>query len=111
VLAHRIPRIAQTILRVLPDPLATRAVLSSIAKHTWTFAGSATVVTALGPAARIAIKGCPTCRDAESTAPICDYYAASFEGLFRELVTARASVIEVECSATGAERCVFEIRS
>jgi divinyl protochlorophyllide a 8-vinyl-reductase len=45
----------------------------------------------------------------EAEAPVCDYFAATFERLFRALVHADARVREVECAATGAPACVFEV--
>jgi divinyl protochlorophyllide a 8-vinyl-reductase len=110
VLANRIPRPAQFILRLLPPRLAAPVLLASITKHTWTFAGSGTVSVARGAAPRIAIAGCPVCRGSHARTPLCSYYAASFEGLFRALVTRRAAVAEVACEASGAPSCVFEIR-
>lgn len=109
VLANRIPRVARLLISVLPPSLAAPLLVASITKHTWTFAGSGTVSAAAGPPARIAIEGCPICRDAVGNAPLCDYYAASFEGLFRALVSRRATVTEVACEARGAKGCVFEI--
>ncbi len=110
LLANRIPRPAQTILRLLPARFAAPALLASITKHSWTFAGSGTVSIAKGPPIRIAIEGCPICRGSAGKAPLCAYYAATFEGLFRTLVAARATVTEVACEALGAGGCVFEIR-
>jgi len=39
LLAHRIPRAAQVVLRALPSRLATRVLLAAIGRHAWTFAG------------------------------------------------------------------------
>lgn len=110
VLANRIPRPAQTLLRLLPPRLAAPILLASITKHTWTFAGSGAVRVRGGRPPRIAIEGCPVCRGSRAQAPACSYYAASFEGLFRALVTARARAVEVDCEARGAPSCTFEIR-
>src|SRR5450631_1459937 len=76
LLAHRIPRFAQVILRLLPARFAAPALLRSITKHTWTFAGSGTVSIAAGHPARIAIAiaGCPLCRGSHAQAPLCSYY-------------------------------------
>ena len=111
LLAHRIPRAAQAILRSLPGRLAAPVLLRAITRHTWTFAGSGIGSAAVGPPVRISIAGCPLCRDSIATAPICRYYAESFEALFRELVSARASASEIHCEAAGARSCVFEIRT
>jgi divinyl protochlorophyllide a 8-vinyl-reductase len=110
VLANRIPRPAQFVLRLLPARLAAPVLLASITKHTWTFAGSGSVSVLRGAPVRIAIAGCPVCRGTRAAAPSCGYYAASFEGLFRALVTSRARATETACQATGAESCVFEVR-
>jgi divinyl protochlorophyllide a 8-vinyl-reductase len=110
LLANRIPRAAQVVLRLLPPRLAAPLLLSSITKHTWTFAGSGAVSVAPGPPVRISIAGCPICRDAAGREPLCCYYAATFEGLFKALVSRRASAVETECEALGAPGCVFEIR-
>ncbi len=40
-----------------------------------------------------------------ATAPLCDYYAATFERLFRALVHPRAVVVETACEACGADAC------
>jgi divinyl protochlorophyllide a 8-vinyl-reductase len=40
ILAHRIPKPAQAVLRWMPDVLATPALSKAIAKNAWAFAGS-----------------------------------------------------------------------
>ncbi|WP_235823343.1 4-vinyl reductase [Azohydromonas sediminis] len=42
--------------------------------------------------------------------PACDFYAATFERLFRALVHPRASVAETACEACGDDACRFEVR-
>jgi len=42
--------------------------------------------------------------------PGCDFYAATFERLFRVLVHADARVVETACEACGAAECRFEVR-
>ncbi len=111
LLANRIPRPAQIVLRLLPARFASPLLLGSITRHTWTFAGSGTVSVIAGPPVRITIAGCPICRGATGKAPLCTYYTATFEGLFRTLVSARSTVREIACEASGAPACVFEIRS
>jgi divinyl protochlorophyllide a 8-vinyl-reductase len=51
---------------------------------------------------------CPICRGARADDPICDYYAATFEHLFRALIHPRIEVRETQCQAQGASACVFE---
>lgn len=110
LLANRIPRPAQFVLRLLPPRLASRVLLRSIGGHSWTFAGSSHFHAEPGYPVRLSFTGCPLCRGVTADEPICDYYAATFEHLYRTLVSRRATVVETQCQATGAPACVFEIR-
>jgi divinyl protochlorophyllide a 8-vinyl-reductase len=98
------------LLRVLPAPLASRILLKAIAGSSWTFAGSGTFSAQAGHPVRISIAACPLCRDVTADEPICDYYAATFERLFRVLVSRHARVTESQCQAMGADACIFEVR-
>lgn len=109
LLAHRIPRVAQRVLRALPPSLASRALLAAIARHAWTFAGSGTFSSRAGRPVVVSIEDCPLCRGARATAPLCDYYAATFQRLFRVLVAPAALVTETACSARGDDACRFSI--
>ena len=109
LLANRIPRAAQSLLRWLPAPLASRLLVSAIRRHAWTFAGSGRFAARAGRPVVITIEGCPICRDAHAEAAVCGYYAATFRQLFRTLVHRRAVVRETECIASGSPVCRFEI--
>lgn len=109
LLANRIPRPAQFILRLLPPALASRVLLRAIGGHAWTFAGSGRFSAESAGKARLSIAGCPLCRGTTAEHPVCDYYAATFERLYRTLVSRRATVVETECQAVGAPACVFDI--
>jgi divinyl protochlorophyllide a 8-vinyl-reductase len=112
LLAHRIPRLAQRVLRRLPAPLAARALLAAIRRHAWTFtgAGSFDAQPAVGAVRwRLTLHDAPLARGAQHNAPLCDYYAATFERLFVMLVHPRARVVEAACEAQGAAACVFEL--
>jgi divinyl protochlorophyllide a 8-vinyl-reductase len=110
LLANRIPRPVQWLLRALPAGAASRVLLTAIGRHAWTFAGSARFTVTRGPPLVLSIAGCAVCRGAALTAPACDYYAATFEHLYRELVDPRTVVTETECQACGGEACRFELR-
>lgn len=110
LLAHRIPRPMQWVLRRLPARLAARVLVGAIARHAWTFAGSGRFRAIPGWPLRLEIAGGPIARAAPSDHPVCAYYAATFETLFRALVSPRTTVGEVACAAMGAEACVFELR-
>ncbi len=110
LLAHRIPRLAQWVLRRLPPGLASRLLLAAIANNAWTFVGSGQFDAKGGASPRIAITGCPICRQLSTAMPACAYFAATFERLYRELVHHGATVHEVECAAMGNASCVFDVR-
>lgn len=110
LLANRIPRAAQMVLRALPARLASPLLLGTIRGHAWTFAGSGQFSAKAGHPVLLSIAGCPICRGAQASAPVCDYYAATFERLFATLVSARARAQEVACAARGDPACVFAIQ-
>jgi len=109
LLRRRIPRPAQRVLRWLPPGIASRALMAAIERHAWTFAGSGLFSYAIGRPLRITLAHGPLSREQVSTRPVCAFYAATFQRLFRELVDPRASVVESACEAAGAPACVFEV--
>lgn len=110
LLAHRIPKPVQALLKCLPAPLACRMLLSAVGRHAWTFAGSGHFESTPGMPTVLTIRDNPLCRGQRSDAPVCDYYAATFERLFRVLVHRDAHVDETQCEARGDPLCRFEIR-
>lgn len=109
LLAHRIPKPAQFLLRHLPPFLAAHVLTKAIAKHAWTFAGSGTFRCKPGNPFILTIEHNPLCSRIRASAPVCHYYSATFERIFRTLVSDRARVTEVECEAAGGAACVFEV--
>ncbi|TDH63197.1 bacteriochlorophyll 4-vinyl reductase [Dankookia rubra] len=109
LLANRIPRLAQGLLRALPAALAARLLCAAIRRHAWTFAGSGAFAARPGTPTLLSIAGCPLCRGAVSGQPACGYFAASFERLFSRLVHRRARVTETACAAMGDPACVFAV--
>lgn len=110
LLAHRIPRAAQAVMRVVPAGLALRLLLNGIMRHTWTFAGTAAVRVVRHRDVTLEMHRCPMCRGMAASAPVCHFYAGTLERLLRRLVSAQAVVEEVSCEAAGAERCAFALR-
>jgi len=110
LLAHRIPKPAQAVLKLMPPALAARALVKAIGQHAWTFAGSGQFSAAFGHPLRLTIAHCPTARDARADQPLCAFYAGTFERIFSELVSPNITVREVACAAMGAPACVFELR-
>ena len=109
LLQHRIPKPAQWLLRRLPKPLAVRLLLQAIERNAWTFAGSGAFCAVYGRPARLGITHNPLCRGLKSETPVCDFYAGTFEALFRDLINPEAKVREVTCEAMGDAACVFEL--
>ena len=109
LLAHRIPKPVQWLLRHLPAPLAARVLLAAIQRHAWTFAGSGEFTVRAGQPVRLTIRHNPLCRGLASDVPSCAFYTATFERLFRVLVHPAARVKERQCEAMGAPACLFEV--
>jgi divinyl protochlorophyllide a 8-vinyl-reductase len=109
LLAHRIPAGVQRVLSVLPAALASRVLIDAIQRHSWTFSGSGELRVRKAFPPRLSIAGCCICQGAASQEPLCAFYAAAIERLFRALVHPRAAVAEIVCQATGGDACTFEI--
>jgi divinyl protochlorophyllide a 8-vinyl-reductase len=110
LLAHRIPRPVQTLLKLLPAGLAARVLLKAICRHAWTFSGSGAFTATAGQPVVLTIRNNPLCKGVTSDTPACSFYAATFEHLFRVLVHPDARVLETDCEACGGDACRFEIR-
>lgn len=110
LLANRIPRPAQTLLSILPPRLASRALLKAIRGNAWTFVGTGVFAANPSHPPRLTITDSLLCRGTSATEPLCDFYAGTFERLFRRLVHPDSVVTETACHATGAPACVFEVR-
>ena len=109
ILAHRIPKPAQSVLKALPAPLASRMLLSAIARHAWTFAGSGRFAATPGRPAIVEIADNPVVAGEHAAGPVCHWHAGVFETLFRTLVHPRSRARETACCAAGAPACRFEI--
>jgi divinyl protochlorophyllide a 8-vinyl-reductase len=110
ILAHRIPKPVQAVLKRLPAWAAGPVLSKAIAKNAWTFAGSGRFEVVRAWPAVFEIHDNPVVRGEHAEGPICHWHAGVFERLFRVLVTDRARAREVECCAEGAAACRFEVR-
>ncbi|QBF30943.1 bacteriochlorophyll 4-vinyl reductase [Thalassococcus sp. S3] len=108
ILAHRIPPLAQRVLKVLPAPLSARLLSRAIADHAWTFAGTGTF-RVVSPYC-FEIRHNPVIRDEVSDHPVCDWHAAVFARLYQVLVHRDFVCIETQCATMGGEVCRFELR-
>ena len=110
LLANRIPKPVQALLRPAPAWLAARVLLKAVGRNAWTFAGSGAFDAAAGRPCIVTIQDCPLCREIAAAHGVCDTYTGTFERLFRELVHPEAEATETACQAAGAPHCRFEIR-
>ncbi len=110
LLAHRIPRPVQWLLRVLPAPIGLRVLSRAMARHAWTFAGSGRFTVRHARRPEFAIHDCPLCRGLTLPAPVCDFYAGTFEELLARLVRRDTCVAQVESAASGGAACRYEVR-
>ncbi|WP_299438605.1 bacteriochlorophyll 4-vinyl reductase [uncultured Rhodospira sp.] len=109
LLAHRIPKPAQAVLKLMPPVPAARMLIQAMGQHSWTFAGGGRFHGEPGKPTRLIIADGPIqAAVSGASAPVCAYYAAVFERLFRVLVARKTTVRETACQAMGAEACVFE---
>jgi divinyl protochlorophyllide a 8-vinyl-reductase len=108
ILANRIPKPAQVVLKFLPRRLAAKSLTAAIAKHSWTFAGSGVFRAISTNPLVLQIAESPLCRGEHAADPICDYYSGTFTRLYRSLVDARITIIETACGAVDGGPCRFE---
>lgn len=109
LLAHRIPGPVQVLLRALPARLAARLLLTLIARHAWTFAGSAKLTIEPGKPARVHFEGSPFARVDAAARPVCGFYVGTFEAIFRALVHPATRGRETACGGVGAPRCTLSL--
>jgi divinyl protochlorophyllide a 8-vinyl-reductase len=114
LLANRIPRPAQTLLKLLPARLAAWALMRAISANAWTFAGSGAFsfsvdLFSVASGAEARIRDNPLCRGLRAEAPACVWNAAVFETLFRALVSPSSRAKEIACGAQGDESCRFRL--
>jgi divinyl protochlorophyllide a 8-vinyl-reductase len=107
ILANRIPKFAQTILKLLPAPLAARLLTKAITAHAWTFAGSGRFSGAAGRPTIFEIAANPLCANEHAERPVCVWHAAVFQRLFQVLVSPNTRVVETGCGASGSACCHF----
>jgi len=110
LLANRIPRPAQWLLRVLPASIGMRLLSRAMAQHAWTFAGSGHFRVRFGRPPEFTIDDCPLCRGLALEAPVCDFYAGTFEVLLSRLVRRDTCVAQVESAASGGRACRYAVR-
>lgn len=109
ILAHRIPKPVQGLLRAAPAPLAQRLLTLAIARHAWTFAGSGRFAVLSQRPLVLSIAQNPLVALDRASTPQCHWHAGVFERLFSQLVRPGVHVAETRCCACGAPDCRFEL--
>ncbi|PPQ38318.1 bacteriochlorophyll 4-vinyl reductase [Rhodopila globiformis] len=109
ILANRIPRAAQVVLKLLPPRPAAALLVKAITAHSWTFAGTGKFSAVAGRPTVFTLVGNPLCAGEKAAVPVCDWHAAVFQRLFQVLVSPKARVVETECEASGGTCCRFEV--
>ncbi|MBT9289828.1 bacteriochlorophyll 4-vinyl reductase [Prosthecodimorpha staleyi] len=109
ILAHRIPKPAQMLLKALPAPLSARLLARAIAGHAWTFAGTGEF-RVVDPWT-FEIRDNPLIRGETAATPLCAWNAAVFGHLYATLVDRTCRCVETDCAAaSGSHICRFRIR-
>ena len=109
LLANRIPVWARAALKALPASVSSRLLARAIKAHAWTFVGSGRFACNPGKDLNFEIWSNPFCAEERSGAPTCAWHAAVFERLYQALVSAKAKVVETQCSARGDACCRFVV--
>ncbi len=109
ILAHRIPKLAQGVLRVLPGGLAGPVLTKAIARHSWTFAGTGEFRVEGARPLLLSIARNPLVAGLRAATPQCVWHVAVFRRLYGRLVWPGVQVREVACCACGDPACRFEI--
>jgi divinyl protochlorophyllide a 8-vinyl-reductase len=107
ILAHRIPKAAQRLLRALPRRLSAPLLARAIARNAWTFAGSGQFRIVSWHPMVFEIADNPVIRGEAAPYPVCDWHVAVFRRLFAALVDPGVTVTETACCACGAPACRF----
>lgn len=104
LLQHRIPRLFQSLLKIVPRRVGVALLFAAIGKHAWTFVGSGTFrYTLRNPPGFTVVSGIAA---AEA---VSGFYAGTFEQLIRSLIDAQARVNLTECHADTGTQCVYVI--
>lgn len=107
ILANRIPKLAQTLLKILPASLAAKMLTKAISAHAWTFAGSGKFTAKAGKTVTFEIAHNPLCAGEHAGHQVCVWHASVFQRLFQTLVSPYTRVTETTCGARGDDCCRF----
>lgn len=109
ILANRIPKAAQVMLRLLPGAVAAPLLTRAIAKHSWTFAGTGEFRVESGRPLVLTVACNPLVAGWRAERPQCIWHVSVFRRLYSRLVWPVVQVREVACCACGDPVCRFEL--
>lgn len=109
ILANRIPKLAQGVLRLLPGFLAAPVLTKAIARHSWTFAGTGAFRVESSRPLVVSVAQNPLMAGWRAEVPQCIWHVAVFRRLYGRLVWPGVRVTEVACCACGDAACRFDI--
>lgn len=109
ILANRIPKAAQAVLRLLPGSLAAPVLTRAIAHHAWTFAGTGEFRVEPGRPLVLSVAHNPLVAGWRGDGPQCVWHVSVFQRLYGRLVWPSVRVREVACCACGDPACRFEV--
>lgn len=104
LLHHRIPRLFQRLLKVLPRRLALALLLFAISKHAWTFVGSGTFTYHVGKATRLTVTS-----GIHSNGAVCGFYGGTFATLIQQIIDVEAQVQATRCQVGEDSRCEYVV--
>ncbi|PUB17412.1 divinyl protochlorophyllide a 8-vinyl-reductase [Yoonia sediminilitoris] len=108
ILAHRIPKPAQWVLKALPKAAAASLLSQAIARHAWTFVGSGRLHVT--DPWTFEIEDNPLIRGETSSQCLCDWHVGVFRQLYQTLVSSDCICAETRCGAQEkGNRCRFEL--
>lgn len=109
ILAHRIPKLAQGMLRLMPGGLAAPLLTKAIARHSWTFAGTGVFRVDSSRPLVFRSHAIRWWRGGTRLPPQCIWHVGVFRRMYGRLVWPGVRVREVACCACGDPACRFEI--
>jgi divinyl protochlorophyllide a 8-vinyl-reductase len=109
ILANRIPKAAQAVLRSLPGWVAGPALTKAIARHSWTFAGTGEFRVEASRPLVVSVARNPLVAGWRASTPQCIWHVGVFRRLYGQLVWPSVRVREVACCACGDPACRFEV--
>jgi divinyl protochlorophyllide a 8-vinyl-reductase len=106
LLENRIPGMFQQLLRVLPDPLALRALLFAISQSAWTFTGSGKFDYHIGAPATLTV-----IHRIKPGDVACAFYGGTFNHLLHTLLDRRTQFKIATTDAQGVTHCRYVVQS